>query len=104
MRLRCPDLRSIDDEVIAVLIRGGSERCQVRTRIWFGVPLTPGLLTRKNLRDESLLLSLGPPLHQRWTDERQAGADVRHLSVKSRELLVKDDRLHHTSIAAAVIL
>ena len=78
--------------MIARVLGGHPQRREVTSRIRLGVALTPKLLAAEDLRKESLLLSIGPKLHDQWTDHRETkyrypqGADHFQLLVENETL------------------
>jgi len=78
--------------VIARVLGGHPQRREVTSRVRLGVALTPKLLAAEDLRKESLLLSIGPKLHDQRTDHRETkyrypqGADHFQLLVENETL------------------
>ncbi len=68
------DLLAVDDVLVAVADRTGLERGQVGTRLRFGVPDAEVDVAGQDLREEEVLLLLGPELH----DGRPDRVDGQH--------------------------
>ena len=62
--------------MVSVPIRPARERCEVRSGVGLGEPLTPVGLAAEDRRQEPLLLLLGAVLKDRRGDEREAPGDV----------------------------
>ncbi len=54
----CPDLRPIADEIIAIFDGCHLQACEIRARAWFGVSLTPPIITRQDAGQEIVFLLL----------------------------------------------
>ncbi len=72
---RRPDLLAVDDPLVAVEHRSGTEVAEIAAGARFAVPLTPTVVAGQDPRDEVLLLLVGPPVEQRVADH----ADREHV-------------------------
>ena len=104
LRLRRPDLLSVDHPLVAVELGPGLERGQVAACVRLGEPLAPRDAAVENARDEPLLLLLGPPLKDGRPDQGVAEEVGAQRCLRSRELLVEHDRLDEREALPAVLL
>ncbi len=104
LRLRRPDLLPVDAKIVPLFDRFGLQRREIGSRVRLGISLTPDFFAINDLRDESLLLLVGPPLHQRRPDQRRSRSDKGQGSVRPLQLLVIDDRPEDTQTASAEFL
>ena len=99
---RGPDLLAVDDVLVAIGDRLGTQPRQVRARIRFGVPLAPQVLASDDLR-QPLVALLGRAV----ADQQRADHQDAHVG-KARDapalvLLVEDQQLGRVKAHAAVL-
>ena len=101
--VRGPDLRAVDEELIALVFRAGLQRRQVGTRTGLGIALAPSNLASSNLRQMLALLLLGAVLQQRRSEHRDAEAVQRRAAAERAHFLAQNFGLVAREAAAAVL-
>ena len=99
-----PHLLAGDHEAVAVGHRPRLQRRQIGTGVGLGEALAPDLVPAEHGPQEPLLLLLGPVLHDRRRDVRDADGVERAGRVRPAHLLGQDHLFHHPRPAAAVLL
>ena len=85
VRVRGPYLLAVDDEVVAVALGAGLQRCEVRSGVRLGITLAPADQASRDFRQMLLLLRIGAVFQQRRSEhpdaetrQRRAGTDGGH--------------------------
>ena len=99
-----PHLLAVDHPLVAVEHRRRLQAGEVGSRVGLAEALAPAHLAAEDLRQEVLLLLLGPPLQDRRPDERVAEEVGAHRRLGPGELLGEHDALHRRQALAAVLL
>src|SRR5208337_5672068 len=103
VRVRGPDLRAVDEELIALVLRAGLQRRQVGTRTGLGIALAPSNLASNNLRQLLALLFFGTIFEQRRSEHRDAEAGQRRAASERAHFLAQNFGLVAREAAAAVL-
>src|SRR5665213_1469503 len=104
MRIRGPDLGSINEKMIAIVDGASLYRGKIRTVVRLRKPLAPNLLCRGNLRDITGLLLGRTPLHEGGTDSRDTLEIDYRGRLRAVEFLMIDELLHQGGAATAELL
>ena len=94
VRVCGPDLRAVDDVVVAVGDGGGLQAGEIGTRLRFGITLTPEVVAAQHARQIVVALFLRAAAEQGRAEHREAHRRHRR-RVRARAFAIEDVALRH---------
>ena len=103
IRVRGPDFRAVDQELIALVLGAGLQRCEVGTGAGLRVSLAPSNLAAGDFRQMLALLFFVAVFQQRGSEHPDAEAVERRAAVERAHFLTQNFCLVAREAAAAVL-